>query len=829
MIASSRNGTLSVVVLAALVALSGAGCAAGRAYRMGGQAMRTGDLDQAVAYYRTASQASPDNPNYKIALQRASLAASRAHFDKAREFEEKEQIEAARGEYQLAAEYDPTNRQAAAKVTVLDQTIRARIEAARPRPAIEQLRDRVRSAAQEPLLSPTTQNIRMQFRNTPLRDILDALGSATGINIVYDSAVPQTATTITLDGVTMEQSLQQIMSVNQLSYKVLNERTILVFPDNQQKHGQYDDQVVQTFYVSHADATELAQILLAVARFPQMAVQPVIQPNKANNTITVRATAPVVQIIERVIAANDKAKAEIVVDVEILEVNRTRAKTYGLNLSEYALGAVLSPEVSPGGNTTTGTTGTTGATTSTSGRSTPPSGVTSPPPFNVNTISQGLTTADFYMAVPTMLLKFLQTDSSTRLIAKPQLRGAEGTKMSLKLGDRIPVVQTSYTPIATGGASVNPLSSYTYQDVGVNIDMTPRVTVDGDIILDLVLDNSSLGAPISVAGLSVPSFGQRNLTTRLRLRDGESNLLAGLLKEDERRSLQGVPGAVSVPLLRELFSGNDRSIAQTDIVMLLTPHIIRSPLITEADLKPIFIGPQGNPNIGGPPPLIANPDVPAPAPPAPAAPPVGTPVPGGVIVPPPGSSPIPGTIFVPNNPPPTGAAAAPAPAPQAAPPVVPPAPSAQPATVTDPTGTTTTQGLGTAQITLTPPANLRVGGGPYTVPISVFNAARLSTVTLTVSFDPALLRVRSVTEGSFMRSGGANATFTQQAGPGRVDITITRSADAVGVSGTGLLGSVMFDAVAAGTTTLTLNGAATGPGGAAMGLQLRPITVVIQP
>ena len=153
-----------------------------------------------------------------------------------------------------------------------------------------------------------------------------------------------------LDGVTLEQALQQIMSVNQLSYKVTSERSILVFPDNAQKHAQYDEQVVQTFYVSHADVTELTQLLSSLIRLPSMAVQPAIQFNKTANTITVRGTTSVVQIIEKVIAQNDKARAEIMFDVEILEVNRSNAKQYGLNLSEYALGGVLSPEVAPVGN-----------------------------------------------------------------------------------------------------------------------------------------------------------------------------------------------------------------------------------------------------------------------------------------------------------------------------------------------------------------------------------------------------------------------------------------------------------------------------------------------
>jgi general secretion pathway protein D len=327
-----------------------------------------------------------------------------------------------------------------------------------------------------------------------------------------------------------------------------------------------------------------------------------------------------------------------------------------------------------------------------------------------------------------------------------------------------------------------------------------------------------------VAGVNVPSFGQRTVTTRLRLRDGESNLLAGLLREDERRALTGFPGAINVPILRQLFSANDNTINQTDIIMLLTPHIIRTSEITEADLRPIHIGSQQNLGIGGPPPLIAaSPELGAPnAAAAPLAnspaPPVGAP---GATIPPPGSTPVPGTV---------------APSPQ---PVAPPSQGAPPITVApapppqgspaDQVPPSTSSGVGAAQVLISPPGTtFRVGGGPYTVPISIANASRISTITLTLTFDPALLRVRSVQEGSFMRTGGANATFAQQVAPGRVDVTITRSADATGASGTGLLAAILFDPVGPGSGQVVASGTATGPANIAMGLQFQPVTVTIE-
>jgi general secretion pathway protein D len=858
--------------LVALVVLAG-GCAANKALRQGNAASKSGNYDQAVAFYRSAVQAAPNNPNYKIALERAMLVASRVHLDHAKDYEDHDQLEAARSEYKLASEYDPSNGYAGLKIAALDQRIRARIEANRPHP-MDELRERARAASPTPLLNPAArEQIGFHYNNARLGDILSAIGNASGINVTLDTdpaaqQVFNRGITFNTDGLTVEQALNQLTNMNQLSFKVLNDRAVLVFQDTAQKHTQFDDQLIKTFYVANADATELSQTISGIVRFNAFtSIQPIVIANKTANTITVRSTPAIVDIVEKMIQQNDKPKAEIMLDVEIMEVNRARTKQYGLNLSQYAVGGIFSPEVSPGAATaastttttpTTGTSPTTSGTSVTVGRSTPPDQVASPPPFNLNTISQGVSTTDFYLAVPTAIARFLESDSQTKLIAKPQFRGSEGQKMSLHLGSKVPLPSTTFTPIATGGATTNPLTTFTYTDVGVNIDMTPRVTIDGDILLEMHVDDSALGTNITVNGITAPTIQQRTVDTRLRLRDGESNLLAGLLQEEEDKAIQGFPGAIHVPILSQLFSGNSNTKNQTDIVMLITPHVIRTNEITADDLKGLYIGSQTNLGVGGPPPLISVPADQSQAPAAQAPAPQGTQqtVPGGTLITPPGSSPVPGTIFVPNPPPPGQAQDAPAftrPSPSAAEPR--PAPTqasqAQPlaaplpaqaavqsttqevpptaAAVAAAAATQPPPVVGSAQVIITPPGTtFRVGAGPYTVPISVVDASRLSMITLTLTFDPNVLRVRSVQDGSFMRTGGANAVFTNQVGNGRIDITIARSADATGASGTGLLGAVLFDAIAPGAAPLTLSGAGTGPAGTPMGLQFRPVTVTVQ-
>ena len=269
--------------------------------------------------------------------------------------------------------------------------------------------------------------------------------------------------------------------------------------------------------------------------------------------------------------------------------------------------------------------------------------------------------------MPAAVVKFLEQDSRTKLIAKPQLRGAEGTKLTLNLGDQIPVVSTVFGAAAAGGLATVPQSSYNYKDVGVNIEMVPRVTYEGEIVLDnFSVESSALGPDISVAGQSVPSFASRKVTTKLRLREGESTLLAGLLRDEQRKILTGFPGVMRVPVLRSLFGQTSDEVNQSDIVMLLTPHIVRTHELTTEDLAPIYIGTQTSIGLGGPPPLIAPPPE---QPPAAAAPPAaatsltpaapsGTANPPGGVPPtnppvPPGTSPVPTLVSpVPVAPPP---------------------------------------------------------------------------------------------------------------------------------------------------------------------------------
>ena len=251
-----------------------------------------------------------------------------------------------------------------------------------------------------------------------------------------------------------------------------------------------------------------------------------------------------------------------------------RAKEVGLNLSQYAVGAIFSPEQPP--NTGEG----------------------GQPPFNLNTITRGISAADFYLTVPQAVVNFLATDNNNKIIAKPQLRGTEGQVITLDLGDEIPVPSTTFGGLGGGGLTTIPINQFNYRTVGIKVKLNkPRVTLEGEIVSEMEVESSNLGASIDIAGQSLPTFGTRRVTSFIRMREGESLMLAGLLREDQRRGLTGFPGLLHTPILRRIFGNTVDQIQQTDIVFLMTPRLVRSSEVTQENLDPIYIGSQQNPRL----------------------------------------------------------------------------------------------------------------------------------------------------------------------------------------------------------------------------------------
>ena len=504
-----KRRLIVLLVLTALVS----GCTAGRAFRKGRESARTGDWDTAVMHYTEALQASPDNAEYKIELERATQNAARDHITRARELEQKDQLDAALIEYKKAVEIGsrPTGSPRR-KAAELERTIRDRIEQVAAAAA-----DRAPAAAgARPGRSRfSTRPIARRSRSTSTtRACATSSTSSARRPASTFSSTARTSTrpyTVNLDGITLEEALQQILSVNGFFYKVLNPTTIVIAPDTPAGHQKYDDLVMQVFYLSHADVQEVSQTLNAMMRI-QAQVAPAIYPNKTSNTIAVRATAAIVAVAERLIRALDRPRAEVVIEVQILEVNRNRAKQFGINLSDYALGLTFSPEAAP--PNTSGTI--------------PP---TAPPPFNLNTISQGISTvrllphgADGVPAFPGD--GFAHEAAGQAAAARRGRAGADAQPRRSDSGRVDRVRRGRGRRLRQHPAVVVHLPGRRRQ----HHDDAAGDLRGRDHPRPHASRAATSAANISVAGQDVPSFGSRRVKTRLRLREGESNLLAGLLE-----------------------------------------------------------------------------------------------------------------------------------------------------------------------------------------------------------------------------------------------------------------------------------------------------------
>jgi general secretion pathway protein D len=754
-------------------------------------AAEQGDWDSAVVYYRDALGRDPGRVDLKIKLERATQMAGALHMRRARELEAEEQLPGAAAEYRRAAELDPTNALALAKAQELDRRIREAIEAARAPARIDTLREQAGQTSAIPRLDPRTPLPAMNFPNVAVRDLLRTISELTNINILYDRGLENVLSqpySLVVTETPLEDVLNQVLQANQLTYKVNSPRSIFIYQDTPQKRQQFEDIYLQTFYLSHADGAEITNVLTQVFASLNLPVRPVFTPSKTANVLTVRATAPVIDIIERVIRANDKPQPEVIIEAEILEVSRNFLRQLGLDLNQWALGFTFSPELAPpltGGTLPPGT----------------------PPPFNLNTISGGVSQADFYMTSPTALIQLLESNSDTKVLARPQISGRANQPVQLRLGDDIPIPSTTFNSVAGGGVANVPTTSFEYRSVGVNLLFTPRVTYQDEVVLDdLTLERSGLGAFLNVGGQSLPTIVTRSATTSLRLRDGESRVIAGLFRDDDRRTIESLPGLSRLPVLGQIFGNTDRSVDQTDIIMILTPRIVRPHEITAADLQPIHIGTAtnvglGSPQLLSPEALDGLPVAPAPAPPGapvqvPGTPDLGVPVPGGA------ASNVPGVVPIE---PVSDAPAAPGTAPDVA----------RMAVVAPPAG---------------PDGTLAAGSGPFTLPIQIADAVNVRTISITITYDPQVLASPQVGQGPFMRQAGIAADFTQKVDveAGRIELAFSRPADEPGASGSGVVGAVAFTAGSPGTTDVMITGVATSATGEPVPLVFTPAHVIVK-
>ena len=536
------------------VLLIGAGaCASPGPMRLAVQAEQRSDYDRAVVEYTNALRDDPDNRTARMSLDRVRMRASEDHFFRGRRLAAAGHDEEAAAELQLANELNPTNSAAEAELRLVRQRLRAKIAVARGgKTDLQTLVERARTMPPPGLDLPEGAKLpdTMTF-STGSRMIFTAIAKFADLNVVFDPAFRDERISADLRNATLSGALASLTASTHTFYRVTAPRTITIVPDTPAKRREYEEQIVQTFYLSNAEIKEVIDLLRIVVDVRQ------ISQTTAVNAISLKDTPERIAAAGRLITAIDKARPEVVIDVELLEIDRTRLREYGLQFA------------TPGGEG--GISGSLDANRE---------GLTLEGLANL-TASQVLVTG-----LPALYYRLLKSDTATRTLANPQLRTSEGIAAQARFGERIPVPVTTFAPIATGGINQQPITSFVYEPIGVNIDITPRTHHDDEVSLALKISLSNISGSLN----NLPTFGNREITTTIRLKDGETNMLAGLIRDEERTTMTGLPGLSDLPLIGKLFGNNRKEAHESDIVLTLTPHIVRVLDLSESDLRPFRLG-----------------------------------------------------------------------------------------------------------------------------------------------------------------------------------------------------------------------------------------------
>lgn len=541
----------------ALMAIAlGVACATGGAMRQARSAEQSRDFDLAVAHYTRVVHADPENREARAGLERAKLRAAEAHLGRGRRLFSQGKYDDAVVELQLAYELSPASDVIETDLRAARAAQRAKLAApAEGQTLLESVMERARK------LPPPGQDL----PDVPLppgidtgagatsRQVYQMLAKLAGLSLVFDPQFVDAPVSVALKDPTIRQALDTVAQSTKSFYKVTGPKTITVIPDTPAKRREYTEEHVRTFFVSNLDMKEVVDLLRVVADIRQ--IQAV-----STNTVTIRDTPERLDAVAKLLTAVDKAKAEVIIDVEILEVDRTSMREYGLQVA------------SPG---STGIDGSAGV----------------DQPITLRSL-RSLTQSDILMSgVPALYYRLLKTDSNTRTLANPHIRTIDGVLAREEMGERVPVPTSQIVPLGQGGNALQQIQNVTYENIGINIDVTPRFHANNDVTLAVKLTMST----VSGTGFSgYPTFGNRSVTTTVRLRDGETNIIAGLIRDSERTVANGIPGFDKIPLLGRLFGRNQRETQETDIVLTLTPHIVRVLALSDDDLRPFRIRTDGS-------------------------------------------------------------------------------------------------------------------------------------------------------------------------------------------------------------------------------------------
>ena len=769
-----------------------------------------GNLDHALQLAEQAFEQDPTDVGYQLEVRRVRFEAGAMHVKNGQKLRNAGKLSEALAEFEKAYGIDPASDIAVEEI----RRTRAMIQrnsalpagpgAAAAQAAGKELAEKekeeeksltpselARRQQQErtdllqavPVLRPLNSDlIDLKMNNQRPRIMFETVAKLAGISVVfdpeYDTAQTIRAQSIDLSRTTLEEALDQVSLVTKSFWKPLSSNTIFVTVENPTKRREYAEQVVKVFYLSNVTAPQEMQEMLTVLR-TVVDVQKVFS-FASQNALVVRAESDTMALVEKLIADLDKPRSEVIIDVMVMEVNSTHMRniTAAFASTGFQTSAIFAPRpgiTTPGlqsasttgsTTTTTGTTATTTTPTTTTG-TTSTTGTPTTTDIPLNALSH-ISSADFSItSLPGAALEAVLNDSFTKVLQAPQIRAVDNIKASLKIGEKVPTASGSFQP-GVAGVGVSPLvnTQFTYLDVGVNMEVLPKVHDNNEVSLHIDLDISQVDSYQNLGGISEPEIGQNKETADIRLREGEVNLIGGIIQRTDTKSKTGIPGLANIPLLGRFFSGEQIENDKNELVIALIPHIVRGPDITASNLRGVMAGNAQQIKVS-----YASQN--------PAAAPAPSPSPVAAVQPA-----LPARVVTTPAP----AIAAP---PATAPPVTAPlvtAPAAGAARISFQPGTLETQ-LSSA----------------VTVTLYAENITNLNSAAAQLRYDSRILRINNIVAGDLPQRGLADASRTEPSknilnDTGQADVSVDRGPGA-GISGAGGLFTGLFRPSAAATRT----------------------------
>ena len=548
----NRRFCFLALLLSALGLLA---CNAGSvAFREGRKAELRKDWDTALIDYQKALRDQPENAQLLISETRARTQSSLFHLTQGRLLLSENRPDEAAGEFQRAISVDSTNQAAAQE---LAKILARQAEAKRTR---EQTLKQALKGKTEPsqaagvTLRPFPTESLVHFRIAgDSRKAFEALGKVAGLNIVFSKDLQSSQVAVDLTNVEIEEALRVLCFQTHTFWTALTPDTLGIIPDTPNNRHDFGPEVVKAVYLANpltpADRTAITTALKQI-----LSLQRVID-NPQANAIIISDTPEKAAKAEAIIHDLDRGKAEILIEVAVVEADRNRSRDLGLTPATISSSGTPSPGIQ--------------------------AGLVFTPPSSSSTVSLGsLTYRNYSVVLPSVVANAILNDSHTHILQNPQVRVTDGDTAKLRIGSRVPYATGTFSYPGTSSSS-NPAAlantQFQYQDVGVNLDLTPHLLLSGDVAIHAAIEISSIGSPVTIAGVSEPTFGQRKIEQDIRLKEDEVNLLGGLIQSTETKSVNGIPGLGQLPLLRYLFSTEHIERDETEVLVMLTPRVIRLP------------------------------------------------------------------------------------------------------------------------------------------------------------------------------------------------------------------------------------------------------------